>query len=207
MECSICLEEINTEKEYKLTCNHSFHIKCYRACVFTNNLNIFIDCPLCRGFNYNNSKLSNDSLKNLKFFCYSGRCYHATKEGKRCKNMSSILNYGYCYSHNKEILPKDKYELMVDFIYWMFEGNNKTETKLTMIDIAKKLLIRNPDIMKINEILTYFYRFYHYYKREGNIQGQDQSPLIRRQEMYRYYDLELVGEEWHKMCLEKKIIF
>jgi hypothetical protein len=207
MECSICLEEINTEKEYKLTCSHSFHIKCYRACVFMNNLNIFIDCPLCRGFNHNNSKLSSDNLDNLRFYCYSGRCCHETKEGKRCKNMSSILNYGYCYIHNKEILPKDKYELMVDFIHWMLEGNNKCETKLTMIDITKKLLIRNPYIMKLNEILTYFYRFYHYYKREGNIQGQDQSPLIRRQEMYRYYDLELVGEEWHKRCLEKKIIF
>lgn len=205
MECSICLEKINPDKEYKLTCNHSFHIKCYRACVFSNSLNIFIDCPLCRGFNYNNSKLSDDSSENLKFFCYSGRCCHETKEGKRCKNKSSILNYGFCYIHNKEILPKDKYELMVDFIYWMLEGNNKCETKLTMIDITKKLLIQNPDIMKLSEILTYFYRFYHYYKKEEDLRGQ--SPLIRRQEMYRYYDLELVEEEWHKRCLDKRIIF
>jgi hypothetical protein len=207
MECSICLEKINTKDEYKLTCNHSFHKKCYRACVFSNNLNIFIDCPLCRGFNYNNDKLSCNSLENLRFFCYSGRCCHETKEGNRCKNKSIILNYGYCYSHNKEILPKDKYELMVDFIYWMLEGNNKCETKLTMIDITKKLLIQNPNIMKLNEILTYFYRFYHYYKHEGNLQGQDNSPLIRRQEMYRYYDLELVEDGWHNRCLDKKIIF
>jgi len=205
MECSICLEKINTKQEYKLTCNHSFHIKCYRACVFSNSLNIFIDCPLCRGFNHNNSKLSDDSSENLKFFCYSGRCCHKTKEGKRCKNKSIILNYGYCYSHNKEILPKDKYELMVDFIYWMLEGNNKCETKLTMIDITKKLLIKYPEIMKLNEILTYFYRFYHYYKKEGDLHGQ--SPSIRRQEMYHYYDLELVEEEWHKRCLDKKIIY
>jgi hypothetical protein len=207
MECSICLEKINTKDEYKLTCNHSFHKKCYRACVFSNNLNIFIDCPLCRGFNYNNDKLSCNSLENLRFFCYSGRCCHETKEGNRCKNKSIILNYGYCYSHNKEILPKDKYELMVDFIYWMLEGNNKCETKLTMIDITKKLLIQNPNMMKLNEILTYFYRFYHYYKHEGNLQGQDNSPLIRRQEMYRYYDLELVEDGWHNRCLDKKIIF
>ena len=94
---------------------------------------------------------------------------------------------------------------MVDFIYSMLEGNNKCETKLTMIDITKKLLIWTPDIMKLNEILTYFYRFYHYYKKQGDLQGQ--SPLIRRQEMYRYYDLELVDDKWYKRCLDKKIIF
>ena len=203
MECSICLEKINTEQEYKLTCNHSFHKKCYRACVFSNNLNIFIDCPLCRGFNYNNDKLPCNSLENLRFFCYSGRCCHENKGGKRCKTKSSILNHGYCYIHNKELLPKDKYELMVDFIYWMLEGNNKRETKLTMIDITKKLLIRNPDIIKLNEILTYFYRFYHYYKREGDFH----SPLINRKEMYRYYDLELAPDDWHRRCLDKMIIF
>ena len=203
MECSICLETIQEKDKFTLSCNHSFHRDCYRKCVFSNDLNIFINCPLCREFNYNNEKLSSNNLENLHFFCYKGRCCHLTKEGKRCKNKSSILNYGYCYTHNKEILPKDKYELMVDFIYWIIEGNNKRETKLSMIDVGKKILIQNPKITKIQEILFYFYKFYNYFKRENELT----NSLINKKEMYRYYELELPPEDWHNKCLEKKIIF
>ena len=203
MECSICLDNIKEEEKYTLSCNHFFHKDCYRQCVFSNNLNIFIDCPLCRGFNHNNEKLSDDNLENLKFYCYKGRCCHKTKEGKRCKNKSHILNYGFCYTHNKEVLPKDKYEIMVDFIHWMLEGNNKNYTKLLMIDVTKKILIQNPNVNKLNEILTYFYRFYNYYTKISGIN----SPLINRKEMYKHYDLELPPEDWHSKCLNKKIIF
>lgn len=203
MECSICLEKINPKDEYKLTCDHSFHKKCYLSCIFSNNLNIFIDCPLCRGLNYNNNKLSDNNLENLKFFCYSGRCCHMTKKNKRCKNKSYILNYGYCYNHNNEILPREKYELMVEFIHWVLEGNNKDYTKLIMIDIAKKLLIQNSNIMKLSEILTYFYRFYHYYMHIEN----RLPPPIRRKEMYNYYNLKSISDDWYRKCLDKKIIF
>jgi len=203
MECSICLETIKEKDKFKLSCNHNFHKDCYRKCVFSNNLNIFIDCPLCREFNYNNEKLSSNNLENLHFFCYKGRCCHLTKEGKRCKNKSNILNYGFCYTHNKEVLPKDKYELMVDFIHWILEGNNKRETKLSMIDVGKKILIQNPKIKKIQEILFYFYKFYHYFKRENEVT----NSIINKKEMYRYYELELPPGDWHNKCLEKKIIY
>lgn len=202
MECSICLETIKEKGEYKLSCNHTFHKECYRKCVFSNDLNIFIDCPLCRDFNYNNFR-SDDNLENLLFFCYKGRCCHFTKKGNRCKNKSSILNYGYCYTHNKEVLPKDKYELMVDFIYWIIEGNNRKETKLLMIDSGKKILIKHPDITKIQGILFYFYKFFNYFKRENN----SNNPLINKKEMYHYYDLELPVEDWINRCLEKKVIY
>ena len=202
MECSICLETIKESDKYKLSCNHTFHKECYRKCVFSNDLNIFIDCPLCRDFNCNNFR-SDDNLENLLFFCYKGRCCHFTQKGKRCKNKSSILNYGYCYTHNKEVLPKDKYELMVDFIYWIIEGNNRKETKLLMIDSGKKILIKHPEITKIQGILFYFYKFFNYFKRENN----SNNPLINKIEMYHYYDLELPVDDWINRCLEKKVIY
>ena len=49
--------------------------------IFSQYENIFIDCPLCRGFNHNNSKLSDDSSENLKFFCYF------------CQFKKNIFNY------------------------------------------------------------------------------------------------------------------
>jgi len=198
LECAICLANIKPDQKYTLSCNLSFHKECYKKCIFMNSMNIFINCPLCRSINYNNKRISDDPLINLKFLSPTGRCHHKTKEGKRCKNKSHILNYEYCYTHNKQILPKEKYEIMSDFIYWLFEANTmKNETKLTMIDIGKKLCMKYPEINKIQEILFYFYRFYHHNKKE---------KIVDKDKMYEYYDLEMAPEDWLDKSIEMKII-
>ena len=62
MDCSICLESLNNQKTYKLSCGHGFHLKCYQNCVFSNNFNIFIKCPLCTKLNFNRERPYNNSF-------------------------------------------------------------------------------------------------------------------------------------------------
>ena len=199
MECSICLDIIKDKDKFTLSCNHSFHKECYKKCIFSNKMNIFVNCPLCREVNFNNKRVSEDPLTNLHFLCYKGRCCHKTKDNRKCKNKSRILNYGYCYTHNKEVLPKEKYKLMTDFIYWLFEANAmRNETKLTMIDIGKKICIKYSEINKIQEILFYFYRFYHYNTKQ---------VMVNKDKMYDYYGLNKPVQDWSQKCLDKKTIF
>jgi len=166
-------------------------------CVFSNDMNIFIKCPLCREINTKNTKLYDDPLKNIKLLNPQQRCCHTTKMGKRCKNKSHILNYGSCYIHNKDVLPKDKYELICEFLYWLIDASNQTKTKLSMIDISKKLFIKYPEIKTIPEILHYFYQFYH---------CNDKEALVDKNKMYEYYDLEIPSEDWISKCLMNNII-
>ena len=104
-ECSICLSVIHDKDKYILSCNHIFHKQCFTKCVYSNNMNIFIKCPLCREMNFNNINSLNDIIK-------TQRCKCMTKNGTRCKNKSYILNYGMCYTHHKNVLPKIKYNII-----------------------------------------------------------------------------------------------
>ena len=53
--------------------------------------------------------------------CHGGvgklQCVCTTNKGVKCKNKSLIMNYGKCYVHNKEILPKKYYKLFSDYLY------------------------------------------------------------------------------------------
>ena len=196
-DCSICLGKLESKLIYKLSCDHEFHYDCYMKCVFSNDMNIFIKCPLCREINTKNTKLYDDPLKNIKLLNPQQRCCHTTKMGKRCKNKSHILNYGSCYIHNKDVLPKDKYELICEFLYWLIDASNQTKTKLSMIDISKKLFIKYPEIKTIPEILHYFYRFYH---------CNDKESLVDKNKMYEYYNLNLPTEDWISKCIKENII-
>jgi hypothetical protein len=196
LDCSICLDTIKPEHKYTLSCNHSFHYQCFLSCVFYNESHIFIICPLCREMNYNNERLHKSDLENIKEISKIKRCCHKTKSGKMCKNKCHILNYGYCYTHNKNVLPKERYKLMCDFIYWTLETSNYRKTKILMIDIAKKLMILKPELKTIQDIQHYFFRYYHY---------NDKIYTVDPNGLYHYYDLEIAPEEWLKKCLEKKI--
>jgi len=138
-------------------------------------------------------------LDNIKELSHIKRCSHYTKEGKKCKNKCHILNYGYCYTHNKNVLPKDKYSLMCDYLYWLMETSNYMRTKISMIDIGKKLLIQNPTLSKIHEIQHYFFRFFH-------LNG-DKKSVSDNLRVHKYYNLEFPPDNWVQECLEKKIIF
>ena len=188
MECSICLQKMNPEKHCikTLSCGHKLHNSCYMKLVF-NYGNLFIKCPLCRETNVCNKKSNNDPLLDLKEICISTRCQHITREGKRCKKKSFILNDGCCKMHSKNYLSEDKYEIIRDFIYWILMTGNKKKTKMIMIDVSKKLLLKYPNIKNIYDIQYYFHKYYHLH----NIMG----GVVQWRELYNYFQLEPINEE------------
>ena len=106
MECSICLSSLVNRKTYKLSCGHEFHLKCYQDCVFANNCNIFIKCPLCRELNINIEKPYDNIYDNLKIWTRLNRCKCKTKSGLRCKKRAILFNNGMCAFHQKPLSKK-----------------------------------------------------------------------------------------------------
>lgn len=189
-QCSICLSVIKPIDEYKLSCNHTFHKKCFYRCVYSNNMNIFIKCPLCREMNFNNT------INSLQNIIQTTRCICKTKNGKRCKNKSYILNYGMCYNHHKNVLPKQKYDIMKSLIKWLIETPTSYKTKISIIDICKQLCIKYSHINNLEDLLHYIYRF-HAYSNER---------IVNKQLMYEYYDLNKPEDDWVQKCYDNKII-
>ena len=196
MDCSICLDTLDNQKTYKLSCGHIFHLKCYLNCVYANNCNIFIKCPLCRELNINHKRPYEDIIDNLKIWTHLERCKCKTKSGKRCKKKSVLFNNGRCAIHQKP-LAKDKYNLMCDYIYYLIQSNNNTSTKIGMIDIGSKLCIKYPHLDKIQDILHYFFRFYYY---------NDQESIVNKLKIYDYYELDK-DEDHTDICIKKKNLF
>lgn len=196
MECSICLDSLNNRKTYKLSCGHEFHLKCYINCVYTNNCNIFIKCPLCRELNINIEKPYDNSYDNLKIWTHLERCKCPTKSGKRCKKRAVLLNNGNCAIHQKP-MPKDKYDLICDLVYYLIQSNNIISTKISMIDIGSKLCIKYNNLNKIQDILHFFFQFYYY---------NDQENIVNKVKIYDYYELSK-DETYNLVCMNKKILF
>jgi hypothetical protein len=196
MECSICLDSLNNRKTYKLSCGHEFHLKCYINCVYTNNCNIFIKCPLCRELNINIEKPYDNSYDNLKIWTHLERCKCQTKSGKRCKKRAVLLNNGNCAIHQKP-MPKDKYDLICDLVYYLIQSNNIISTKISMIDIGSKLCIKYPHLNNIQDILHFFFQFYYY---------NDQENIVNKVKIYDYYELSK-DETYNLVCMNKKILF
>lgn len=197
MECSICLETIKQNESFKLSCNHEIHYKCFLSLLIKTNSTIFINCPLCRNININNKRPSEDTIENFNFFTKNTRCKCLTKKNLKCKNKSSFMNNGMCKIHNKDILSENKYKLMEDFIFYLLEIKNTIRTKIYMIDIAKKLIIKNNEINNIQDIFHYFFRYYNLNNRESNTKYED---------MYKYYNLSLPPEDWFETCIKNNTL-
>ena len=210
MECCICLSNITDKQvQYKLSCDHVIHFKCFKDYIYKTTGHIFIKCPLCREMNVNNSKPFTDPLSNIKILCQNNlskkRCKHILKNGIRCKKSANILNYGCCELHSpsKEILSKDKYNLMCDYLYYLLLTSNDWRTKINMIDMSKKIICQWPTkINKIDDIHYYFTRFFNY--NLNNKQNNDYyvNPL----NFYKYYNLESPPSEWVQKCVEERCI-
>lgn len=199
MECSICLETINENNKFKLSCDHEIHYKCFLSLIMKTNSTIFINCPLCRNINTNNERPFKNIIDNLNLFTNKNkRCKCLTKKGIKCKNKSLFMNNYMCRIHNKEVLPVNKYKLIEDFIFYLLEVQNKIKTKIYMIDIAKKLIIKNQEIEKIQDILYYFFRYYHL---------NDKEKIVRYNDMYEYYNLKPPPEDWLENCIKNTILF
>ena len=196
MDCSICLDTLENQKTYKLSCGHEFHTKCYLNCVYSNNFNIFIKCPLCRELNISIDKPYDNTYDNLKCWTKLERCKCKTKEGRRCKKKSLLFNNGMCSIHQKP-LAKDKHDLVCDFIYYLMQSNNNISTKMGMIDIGSKLCIKYPELDKVQDILHYFFRFYYY---------NNQESVVNKLKIYDYYELSK-DEDHNDTCMKKKILY
>lgn len=177
--------------------------------MFTTTQSFLLDCPNCRQLNHRVEYPFADNFeKNLKALCSlavgSHRCPEICKTGLKCKKKSHILNYGLCTFHNKAILPKDKYEVMTRYMYHLFMCPMKTwETKLYLIDIAKKLLIKHPlEITTLDDIFKYIFIFITD-AHKNNVTNCFKEKLI----IYDYFSLEIPDERWVDFCVERKCLF
>lgn len=197
--CCICLDDINkTDIVQKFTCGHEIHHKCYFQLVI-NNCTKFVECPLCRKINYNTEWPSKCNNKILHNCCMtSGRCVHRYENGDRCKNVPHFFNYGYCHNHNKNILKKKNYGIFLSYINYLFTNNTpqKWYTKLLLIDMAKKLIIKN-NIKKLENLLNIFFV---YFKENEN------KPNSNPNDFYKKHGLETPDREWIQLCKNKRII-
>lgn len=204
-QCPVCLDDLSlfykSKEDIKktLSCGHSLHFKCYRELVF-RGLNFFIECPLCRQINDNIEKPFKIPEDNLKIF-YSKesttkRCACSNKNGKKCKNKASLFNYGMCYQHHKNILPKEKYPLMEKYIYLIMCQRNNWFSKIHLFDIGKKIIIHK-NVGNIEEIMFYFYKYI-------NLNGLKSIQDYYR--MYDYYELERPKLPWINYCFKNHIM-
>ena len=198
--CSICLQVLkNDEPLQKFSCNHMFHFTCIRDMIFHNNASMFLECPLCRDYNINIKKPFEDSKKNIKILTLDEtRCICMTKNGIKCKNSRKLLNYGYCHIHNKAVLQETFYPLMERYIYLIMCQKNTLKTKLYLIDLGKKIIMKYcSSESNLEDILKHFYQF---------ISINSVKSVKDYQRMYTYYDFEQPPDDWIENCIEKKII-
>ena len=207
--CSICLLEIEDKHVvYKLSCNHKFHFGCFKRYMFKTSHSFFIDCPNCRQLNTNVIYPYGDNhYNNIRSLCSQGvgniKCHCTTLKGLKCKKKSHLLNYGMCHFHNKDILPKGKCDILCKYIYQLLMCTNKSwETKVSLIDISKKLLLKFDDISSVDDLLKYYF-IYIADTKKHNINNAFKNKEI----LYNYYDLELPPESWLRFCVENRCLF
>ena len=203
--CCICLQDLKENDKIKdLSCNHKLHFECYMLYLGSKERKHFINCPLCRNLNTDVSIPGDTPKEKIQNLCQkSCRCLGITKSGLRCKNKSSLLNYGYCRSHNKEVLETDKqYDLMFRYINLNMYSPQSWKTRLVLVDIAKKLIIKFK-IENIEDIMYYLFRSFEEQKQTYTL-----NEVIKNERfIYEYYELEPPPHEWIAKCLELKILY
>lgn len=203
--CCICLSELkNNTKE--LSCGHKLHFQCYMK--LTMRKNLFIECPLCRGINKNTKLPYDDPRKNIieiisnKNKSGIQRCICKTKNGKRCKNVAKPLNYGKCHIHNKSVLNEKYYPIMLEYLILILHQRSGIMTKIYLLDMGKKLLIKFRDeISSVGDLFSKYYEFYSIILNDGD------TIVKEYKHFYNYYKLELPEKKWIDECREKYIIF
>lgn len=195
--CCICLEDIKDKNLIKtLSCKHTIHYQCYMKLCF-NDITFFINCPMCRTKNLNVEKPYNNPKKNLLALCSpvveKEKCLK-----KNCNNCSFFFNYGYCHNHCKPVLSKKYQNLFLKYFYYLFTSNKKGfKTKIYMLDMAKKLIIKN-NLKQVDEIIIIFSTYFekYNYSKQG-------TP----DKFYEEHSIKLPPKEWINYCVDKKILF
>lgn len=207
--CTICLDNVEDHQlPYKLSCGHIFHFTCFKKYVFHKTQTFFSDCPNCKQLNTDfDYPFPDDYYKSVKALCNSQagkvRCVCKTKSGKMCKKKSQLLNYGMCHIHNKDVLPKEKYEPLCKFIYHLLLFDQRTwTTKVFLLDVAKKLIIKFDDIKNLEDIYRYLFIYIADAKKRGITNYYKDRGIL-----YSYYDLDVPPAEWVDFCVEKHVLF
>ena len=203
--CSVCLEEIKENQILKtLSCGHKYHFNCFKKMVYHNN-NFYIKCPMCREVNHNIEKpFINDNKLNILSMCHMGvgklKCNGYTLKGERCKNKSTLMNYGKCHIHNKNMLKKEDYRLFSDYLYHILCSNYRWKTKIYLIDVGKKIIDKFlNDKSEVHEILQYYYRYL-------NDEDFHINEEFYMNGIYEYYNLEKASKNWVDYCINKNVI-
>ena len=98
-----------------------------------------------------------------------------------------------CHIHNKEYLDKKLYPLMNDFIYITLEQRTSPSSRINIIDMGKKIIIKKMNEQNsVIDILKYFYEFY-------SVKGVKPKEEFHNN-IYEYYGLEEPPKEWIKLC-------
>ena len=86
----------------------------------------------------------------------------------------------------------------MSYINYLFTNTTpqKWYTKLLLLDMAKKLIIKN-NIKSLEKLLIIF--FIYFKQNENKINN---NPYL----FYKYHQIEYPDKEWIKLCKNKKII-
>ena len=76
--------------------------------------------------------------------------------------------------------------------------NNRWYTKIFLIDLVKKLLIKYPEIDKLEQI--------HYYMLRFKFHRFEDDYLISPPSMYEYYNLKTPPDQWANKCINNCIL-
>jgi hypothetical protein len=192
----------DSQNAMTLTCDHRYHHKCFLSYALVSRGSIFISCPICREMNTKHPDFGSDS-KNLIALLKEPRkrCCHRTKKGFVCKNRSVPFNYGYCKTHNKDTLSEKRYPLYYDYMKYLLESTNNWKTKVFMMDLAKKILIRDESVNKVTDIHHAFLEFFHRCKRDDN--GFVECDP---KDLYIYHELTYPPASWIDRCTYGKEI-
>ena len=108
-----------------------------------------------------------------------------------------------CYNHNKDILTEDKQHLLLKYIVHLMQADMRSwSTKVTLIDVVKKLLLKFDNIKGLEDIYNYMFMFMADAKHNGI-----DNCYTEREILYTYYDLEIPPQEWLETCVNKRILF
>ena len=93
MDCSICLDKLNTKTIKMLPCNHLFHKKCINEWLKNS-----IQCPLCKYFLENEFKIqfcksNNKFFKNTKIIFYDSFIKIGDFEYIDLKKIQKIMHF------------------------------------------------------------------------------------------------------------------
>jgi hypothetical protein len=205
MDCSICLEPLDPSKGrfFVLSCDHTFHHACYQRLVKETS-HSFVKCPLCRRMNTTSPQIKELSAEdNLKLWFHNGdRCQSKTKCGLRCKHKSLFLNNGCCRIHQPDILSKDKYQVYSEYVWYTLASTNFWCTKIYMLDISKKILIKHPEITQLHEIHHYLLQYFHKCYHDNLNETKKSNPRL----IYKYYQLDFPDKHWIKRSIEGKLL-